>query len=39
MAKKKGFEPVVFDRNVHNREKKIDTKISVDMTNDSWRRA
>jgi hypothetical protein len=31
IATSKGFEVVVFDRNVANREKKVDTKIATDM--------
>jgi uncharacterized LabA/DUF88 family protein len=36
MAKSKGFEVVVHDRNVANREKKIDTSIVADMLADSY---
>jgi len=35
-AKRKGFEVVVYDRNAANREKKIDTQISTDVTADSY---
>ena len=35
-AKRKGFEPVVYDRNVVNREKKIDTDIVATMIVDSY---
>ncbi len=35
-AKRKGFEPVVYDRNVANREKKIDTDIVATMMEDSF---
>ena len=35
-AKAKGFEVVVFDRNVKNREKKIDTSIVTEMVTDSF---
>jgi uncharacterized LabA/DUF88 family protein len=38
IAKKKGFEVVVHDRNVANREKKIDTTITRDITKDSYER-
>lgn len=36
MAKKKGFEVVVHDRNAQNKEKKIDTNITADMIADSY---
>lgn len=36
-AQFKGFEVIVYDRNVANREKKIDTKIATDITADSYR--
>lgn len=36
IAKKKGFEVIVHDRNVANREKKIDTTIVRDITKDSY---
>jgi hypothetical protein len=35
-AKRKGFEVVVYDRNVKNREKKIDTDIVATMMEDSY---
>jgi uncharacterized LabA/DUF88 family protein len=35
-AKRKGFEPVVDDRNVANKEKKIDTDIVATMMEDSF---
>jgi uncharacterized LabA/DUF88 family protein len=38
IAKKRGFEVVVHDRNVANREKKIDTTITRDITKDSYER-
>lgn len=38
IAKKKGFEVVVHDRNVANREKKVDTTITRDITKDSYER-
>ena len=36
MAKKAGFEVVVEDRNVANKEKKVDTGIVVDMMDDAY---
>jgi uncharacterized LabA/DUF88 family protein len=36
IAKKKGFEVVVHDRNVRNKEKKIDTGIATDIVADSY---
>ena len=36
-AAAQGFEVVVFDRNVKNREKKIDTSIVTEMVTDSFR--
>jgi uncharacterized LabA/DUF88 family protein len=36
MAKKQGFEVVVYDRNVANHEKKIDTDIVATMIEDSY---
>ena len=38
IAKRKGFEVVVHDRNVRNREKKIDTNIATDIVSDSYER-
>lgn len=38
VAKARGFEVVVHDRNVANREKKIDTTITRDMVKDSYER-
>ena len=38
VAARRGFEVVVYDRNVSNREKKIDTKIATDITSDSYAR-
>ena len=35
-AKRKGFEVVVYDRNIKNREKKIDTDIVATMMQDSY---
>ena len=34
VARKRGFEPVVFERNAANREKKIDTQITADIVQD-----
>ena len=36
IAEKKGFEVVVYDRNIVNREKKIDTDIVATMMEDSY---
>lgn len=36
IAKAKGFEVIVFDRNVANKEKKIDTQIAADMIEHSF---
>ena len=36
IAKSKGFDVVVFDRNAANKEKKIDTSIVADMVEDSY---
>src|ERR1041384_4115271 len=36
IAKRKGFEVVVHDRNVRNKEKKIDTGIVTDIVADSY---
>ena len=36
IAKSRGFEAVVMDRNVANREKKIDTTITRDITKASY---
>jgi hypothetical protein len=36
IAKKKGFEVVVYDRNIANHEKKIDTDIVATMIEDSF---
>jgi uncharacterized LabA/DUF88 family protein len=35
-AKRKGFEVVVYDRNIKNREQKIDTDIVATMMEDSY---
>lgn len=39
MAESKGFEPVIEDRNVNNRKKKIDTGIVAAMMRDALRNA
>ncbi|HVB82544.1 MAG TPA: NYN domain-containing protein [Candidatus Binataceae bacterium] len=39
MAKKAGFEVIVHDRNVANKEKKIDTGIVAAMSRDAYRNA
>jgi uncharacterized LabA/DUF88 family protein len=36
IAQRKGFEVVVYDRNIQNREKKIDTSIAADIVADSY---
>jgi uncharacterized LabA/DUF88 family protein len=36
IARAKGFEVVVYDRNAANKEKKIDTSIAADMVADSY---
>lgn len=36
IAEKHGFEVVVYDRNINNKEKKIDTSIAADMVADSY---
>lgn len=36
MAEKKGFEVVVHDRNIANKEKQIDTHVVTDMVADSY---
>lgn len=36
LAKRKGFEPIIYDRNENNREKKVDTSIATDITADSF---
>jgi uncharacterized LabA/DUF88 family protein len=36
IAKSRGFEVVVYDRNIQNREKKVDTSIAADMIADSY---
>ncbi len=39
IAKSAGFEPVIVDRNIANKEKKIDTGIVTMMLDDSYTRA
>ena len=39
MAKKAGFEVVVYDRNIKNKEKKIDTGIVAQMMKDAYKNA
>jgi len=38
IAKRKGFEVVVFDRSLKNKEKKIDTQITADIITDLYER-
>jgi len=38
MARRRGFEVIVFDKNVAGKEKKVDTKIATDMIEDSFLR-
>jgi uncharacterized LabA/DUF88 family protein len=35
-AERKGFEVVVYDRSIRNREKKVDTSISTEIVSDSY---
>ena len=35
-AESRGFEVVVYDRSIANKEKKVDTKIATDITADSY---
>lgn len=35
-GRSKGFEVIVHERNMQNKEKKIDTQITAEMINDSW---
>ncbi len=37
-AKRKGFEPIVYDRNIRNKEKKVDTSIATEIVADSYER-
>jgi uncharacterized LabA/DUF88 family protein len=36
VARRRGFEPVIYDRNIRNREKKIDTGIATAIMRDSY---
>lgn len=36
IARRNGFEPIVFDRNYSNKEKQVDSAISVQMMEDSF---
>jgi uncharacterized LabA/DUF88 family protein len=38
VARSKGFEPVVHDRSIGNREKKVDTSIATQVVADSYER-
>jgi uncharacterized LabA/DUF88 family protein len=38
IARAKGFEVIVHDRNAQNKEKKIDTQITAEMIEDSYER-
>ena len=38
IARSKGFEPIVYDRNIRNREKKVDTSIATEIMADSYER-
>lgn len=38
VARAKGFEPIVFDRNFNNREKRVDTQITADIMEDLYER-
>jgi uncharacterized LabA/DUF88 family protein len=35
-ARRKGFDVIVHDRNIRNREKKVDTSISTEIVSDSY---
>ncbi len=35
-AQRQGFDVVVYDRNIRNKEKKVDTSISTDISCDSY---
>ncbi len=37
-AREKGFEPIIYDRNVRNREKMVDTSISTEIVANSYER-
>ncbi|MCX8519002.1 MAG: NYN domain-containing protein, partial [Methylophilaceae bacterium] len=36
IAKRNGFDPIIYDRNIANHEKKIDTDIVATMITDSY---
>jgi Uncharacterized conserved protein len=36
VARSRGFEMIVYDRNIRNREKKVDTSIATEMISDSY---
>ncbi len=36
VARRKGFEPIIYDRSIRNREKKVDTSISTEIVTDSY---
>ena len=36
VARRKGFEIIVYDRNIRNKEKKVDTSIATEMVSDSY---
>jgi uncharacterized LabA/DUF88 family protein len=38
LARIAGFEVIVFDRNVANKEKKVDTSISIEMMRDAYKK-
>jgi uncharacterized LabA/DUF88 family protein len=38
VAKNRGFEPIVYDRSIRNKEKKVDTSISTEIVSDSYER-
>lgn len=38
VAKKRGFEVIVHDRNIRNKEKKVDTSIATEIMADSYER-
>ncbi len=38
VARRKGFEVIVYERNIRNREKMVDTSISTELVSDSYER-
>ncbi len=36
IARSQGFEPIVYDRSIRNREKKVDTSIATEIMTDSY---